>query len=321
MSSLREAVKVMGAQAAYDEKAKTLLAYKPILANILVRSVEEFYGMEPSGVEKLIEGEPYVGCVSVEEGFTNTEEKHEENGILVRGLNTENKVNNEGVAFFDVLFYVNTPDGRRKIIINVEAQQKEPEAYDVEMRGIFYAAREISSQKERDFVGSKYNDIKKVYSIWICMNTKEQTLNHIHLANKNLLGVSRWKANYELLNVVIIRLTKELVDRTQENELHRLLGAIFLPSVDEEEKLAIMEEEYHMDVSDRIREEMQSMCNLSQGIFESGFEEGRKKDKEEYSRALKLLTEKDCDTVEKLVEQGISKETAEMVVEAMLALA
>lgn len=74
-----------------------------------------------------------------------------------------------------------------------------------------------------------------------------------------------------------------------------------------------MEDEYYMDVSDTIRKEMQSMCNLSQGIFENGVEE--------YSKALRLLKKEDCDTVEKLMGRGISKNTAEKVIEDMLALA
>lgn len=47
-------------------------------------------------------------------------------------------------------------------------------AYDAEMkniltrRGIYYAARLITSQKGTVFKNDDYNAIKKVYSIWIC---------------------------------------------------------------------------------------------------------------------------------------------------------
>lgn len=36
------------------------------------------------------------------------------------------------------------------------------------------------------------------------------------------------------------------------------------------EKLDIMEIEYHIPVDDRIREDVNTMCNLSQGILEKG---------------------------------------------------
>ena len=61
------------------------------------------------------------------------------------------------------------------------------------MNGRFLARRllsqkNISSQKERDFKNSDYNNIKEVYSIWVCMNTVQNCMNHIHLVNENILG-------------------------------------------------------------------------------------------------------------------------------------
>ena len=64
-------------------------------------------------------------------------------------------------AVEEFIFYVSLKAGRSKIIINVEAQRKEPAEYDILNRTIFYVSREISSQKNREFVNSNYNDIKK----------------------------------------------------------------------------------------------------------------------------------------------------------------
>ena len=58
-------------EAQYDATAKMLLAQKPFLANILAHTVKEFMGMDPLEVEGLIEGEPYVGTIPVDPGFTN----------------------------------------------------------------------------------------------------------------------------------------------------------------------------------------------------------------------------------------------------------
>ena len=44
-------------EAQYDAEAKLLLAQKPFLANILVRTVKDYMGLNPCDVEKLIEGE------------------------------------------------------------------------------------------------------------------------------------------------------------------------------------------------------------------------------------------------------------------------
>ena len=83
-----------GEEAQYDATAKLLLSQKPFLANIVVRTVKEFMGMDPKDVEKLIEGDPSVSEVPVDPGFTNT-------GISdsvrqLTGMNTEDNVRNEG---------------------------------------------------------------------------------------------------------------------------------------------------------------------------------------------------------------------------------
>lgn len=136
------------------------------MANILIHTVKEFTGMDARVVEEMIEGEPCVSTIPVDPGFTN--EGFTERPQQITGMNIENNVKDEGVVYFDIVFYVRTPDGLSKIIINIEAQKSEPTAYDVEMRALFYAAREVSSQLEREFSHQKYNDIKKVYSICFC---------------------------------------------------------------------------------------------------------------------------------------------------------
>lgn len=85
------------------------------------------------------------------------------------------------------------------------------------------------------FDSQNYNDIKKVYSIWICMNEKDNMLEKIYLTKNDIIGISRWKDMYEIVNVVIIRLAKTL-DLQTEHELHRFLGALFLPELSAEEK-------------------------------------------------------------------------------------
>lgn len=257
-------------EAQYDAEAKLLLAQKPFLANILVRTVKDYMGLNPCDVEKLIEGDPYISTIPVEPGFTNS--------VQIKGMNSENKVRNEGVAYFDILFYVRTSDGLSKVIINIEAQKSEPIDYDVEMRGLYYAIREVSSQLDREFDSQNYNDIKKVYSIWICMNEKDNMLEKIYLTKNDIIGISRWKDMYEIVNVVIIRLAKTL-DLQTEHELHRFLGALFLPELSAEEKNDMLENEFNIKMESDRKELVKSMCNLSQGIKEQGIEQGRREER------------------------------------------
>jgi hypothetical protein len=94
-TEITNAVKATDDKAQYDERAKRLLSQKHILAHILVKTVEEFKGMNPKDVVQYIEGEPKVGIVPLEPGLTNNDETSED-GERVVGFNTENSEINEG---------------------------------------------------------------------------------------------------------------------------------------------------------------------------------------------------------------------------------
>lgn len=296
MADIKAILNEVSAEAQYDENAKWLVSQKSFLANILIRTVSEFEGMNPKEVEKLIEGEPSIGKTPVEEGFTNT--RLENGKVVITGMNTERKVRNEGVTYYDVLFYVRTGRKLAKIIVNIELQKNEPVAYDMEMRGIFYAAREISSQLGREFQSQRYNDIKKVYSIWICMNTGQNSLNKISLKNDNLIGQSSWKERYDILNVVTIRLGRGLDDK-KEHELHRLLGAVFQQHVPQRVRENILEREFGIELAQNGRERLQNMCNLGEGIREVALEEGKALGIIETCMKLQMS---EADVIEKLKE-------------------
>ena len=272
-TDLKSAVMATDRDAQYDNSAKRLIAHKIILARILVKTVEEFKGMDPLEVAALIEGLPYISAVPVEPGLTNA--VHFQNGQRLVGFNTENQELNEGLVRFDIVFYVRMKDGLSQIIINVEAQKDEPGEYEILNRAVFYVSRLISSQKERDFENSSYDDIKCVYSIWICMNMEENTMGHIHLTKEDLIGSYEWKGNLDLLNIIMIGLAKELPEHDETYELHRLLGALLSRELTVDEKLDIIGKEYDIPLEENFRKDMSTMCNLSQGVKEEGIAIGR----------------------------------------------
>ena len=272
-TELKSAVMATDRDAQYDNSAKRLIAHKIILARILVKTVEEFKGMDPLEVAALIEGLPYISAVPVEPGLTNA--VHFQNGQRLVGFNTENQELNEGLVRFDIVFYVRMKDGLSQIIINVEAQKDEPGEYEILNRAVFYVSRLISSQKEKDFENSSYDDIKCVYSIWICMNMEENTMSHIHLTKGDLIGSYEWKGNLDLLNIIMIGLAKELPEHDETYELHRLLGALLSRELTVDEKLDIIGKEYDIPLEENFRKDMSTMCNLSQGVKEEGIAIGR----------------------------------------------
>ena len=277
-TELKNAVEATDRDAQYDESAKRLLGQKSILAHILVKTVDEFKGMNPRDVVSYIEGTPYISTVPVEPGLTNM--VVECDGERVVGFNSENQERNEGLIRFDIVFYVRMKDGLSQIIVNVEAQKSDPEGYDILNRAIFYVCRLISSQKQRDFVNSNYDDIKRVYSIWVCMNMDENSMNHIHLTNDQVLGNCEWKGKLDLINIVMIGLAKELPPHDENYELHRLLGALLSKELTIDEKLNIIGTEYDIPMEEDFRKDVSVMCNLSQGIKEDGIEIGKEIGKE-----------------------------------------
>ena len=276
ITELRQTLTKTEKEAQYDAAAKCLLGEKVILAHILIRTIDEFKGMTADEVVLLIEGEPYIGQVPVEPGATNR--KIEYGSTRITGMNTENAEMNEGTTFFDIIFYVRMRNGRSKIIINVEAQRKEPDKYRIINRAIFYVGRMISSQKEREFTGMNYDDIEPVYSIWICMNMQENSMCHIHLVQDDLIDAKQWKGDLDIPNIIMIGLGKEIPEQDEKYELHRLLGTLLSEKLSAEEKLQRVSTEYDIPVKGtNVEKEVSIMCNLSQGIKEESEAKGEEK--------------------------------------------
>ena len=280
-TEIANAVNAAGDKAQYDTRVKRLLAQKSILAHILVKTVDEFKGMKPEDVVKYIEGEPSISVVPVEPGLANME-KTDATGQRIVGLNTENAEINEGLVRFDIIFYVRMKNGLSQIIVNIEAQKDEPTEYKILNRAIFYVSRLISSQKERDFVNTNYDDIKQVFSIWICMNMDDNSLSHIHLTKDEMLKPCNWKGNLDLLNIVLIGITNEIPEHDEKYEMHRLIGALLSSELKEQEKLDIIEHEYNIPTSKEFREDVRIMCNLSTGIEERATERATEKTSEKF---------------------------------------
>ena len=306
-TEIANAVNAAGDKAQYDTRVKRLLAQKSILAHILVKTVVEFQGMKPEDVVTYIEGEPSISVVPVEPGLANME-KTDATGQRIVGLNTENAEINEGLVRFDIIFYVRMPsvddtkNGLSQIIVNIEAQKDEPTEYKILNRAIFYVSRLISSQKERDFVNTNYDDIKQVFSIWICMNMDDNSLSHIHLTKDEMLKPCTWKGNLDLLNIVLIGITNEIPEHDEKYEMHRLIGALLSSELKEQEKLDIIEHEYNIPISQEFREDVRIMCNLSTGIEERATERATKKATEKTSEKFILNMYKKGYTLDQIAD-------------------
>ena len=159
------------------------------------------------------------------------------------------------------------------ILVNIEAQKDEPSSYYIQNRAVFYACRMVSSQKERDFTGMNFNDIKKVYTIWICMNQKENSLNYLHLTNEKLMGKTAIEKAGDLIHIILLGLAKNLPLYTEKNKLHRLLGALFTNELTADEKISIIESEYNIEAKNELRKDVRKVSGLGESLVESAAEE------------------------------------------------
>ena len=75
----------------------------------------------------------------------------------------------------------------------------------------------------------------------------------------------------------MIGLSEELPGPEEGYELHRLLGALLSQKLTVEEKLTIMETEYHIPVEKNLRKDVNVMCNLGEGIEEKAIAIGEAK--------------------------------------------
>ncbi len=125
-----------------------------------------------------------------------------------------------------------------------------------------------------EFAKSNYDDIKKVYSIWICMDAPDEksAINVYDMQERHLLHITKAeKSHYDLLSIIMIYLGAD----NSSNDLIRFLNLLFRDTAKSAaEKKKILESEFKLDISSDMEKEMNTMCNLSEGIFEQGIEQG-----------------------------------------------
>lgn len=82
-TELKNALKATDQEAQYDASAKRLLGQKSILAHILVKTVDEFKGMNPRDIVSDIVGTPAISVVPIEPGLTMLPESRTDRGLFV----------------------------------------------------------------------------------------------------------------------------------------------------------------------------------------------------------------------------------------------
>ena len=191
----------------YDARCKRVLSNRMVLAHLLRATMDEFAGIEAEEIAaRYIEGVP----------------GKEMDSPRIQGLRNERDNPNRNSNFYDVIFYALKPGTGETIpiIINVEAQGDTSPGYDLANRGVFYLGCMIADQKDTVFQNDRYDDLRKVCSIWICTDPPKDRADAIEcytLDQHVILGTPRPHC-IDKLRLVIVYLSREADKNIAKND-------------------------------------------------------------------------------------------------------
>lgn len=251
----------------FDCACKKLLSEKIILAWIMKSTMSEYKDCNVEEIAcKYIIGTPQIGTAAVEPDTSNLS--------LIGNTGVEDVTVTEGTVTFDIKFAALLPGKNDAIglIINIEAQNDFYPGYPIPKRGIYYCSRMISSQYGTEFTHSHYENIKKVYSVWICVNPpkyRENTITEYCITENNVVGrVKEKKDNYDLMSLIMICLGKS--DTTQKGSILELLNTLLSTTTDAITKKEILTEQFNIPMTQSFEGSVDNMCNLSEGVWQEG---------------------------------------------------
>ena len=79
-------------------------------------------------------------------------------------------------------------------------------------------------------------------------------------------------SNYDLLTVVMIYTANDFMDL--QNDVIKMLSVLLSRNLDAKERMSILEDSFDIAMTEKVKQEVDEMCNLSQGVGEDGRVEG-----------------------------------------------
>ena len=241
-----------------DNVIKMLFTHKQIVAIMLRECLPEFNGVPLNFItEKCLDGL--------------------EDADYLIGDKTHG---NAGIDM-DICIHARLPkdmDSQVGVIINIEVQQNFHPGYDIIKRGIYYGCSLIAMEKETVFADSDYDNLKKVYSIWICLDVPLDKANTIirygmaELCPTDVThGVHRIGAPYDLLEVMMVCLNDKY-ENGGEGVID-MLRTLFSQRLSKEEKQKLLKEKYSITFT----QEKQMKFNYYEYVKETNLKIGEEK--------------------------------------------
>ena len=177
----------------------------------------------------------------------------------------------------------------------------------------------ISAQYGTEFTNAHYEKIKKVYSIFICMNppkNRKNTISKYSIKEDNVVGTTKEeKENYDLLTAIMLCLGDP--EEKMDSKILRLLEVLLSSKRAVEEKKQILENEYNIKMTETLESEVSQMCNLSDGVERQGIEKGLKQGLQtaRYNAVKNLMKNLNLTCEQAIKALGISEEEWEDIKE------
>lgn len=273
-TTISETLRMADMKTSYDEACKLLLSEKMVLAWIMKSCLREYQDCDVREIaEKYIEGKPEVSSHQKEENETNVTSR-------IYGMKNEDVTLTERKVFFDIRFYAVAPVSNQQIrlIINVEAQNDFYPGYSLVKRSIYYCSRMITAQYGTEFMNDDYRNLKKVYSVWVCMNPPKYRANSItcyQMGEENFIGNAKEKTeNYDLLSSIMIYLGQP--NGKNYSGVIKMLDMLLTSKEGQKKRRQVLENDFGIRMTQEMERAVASMCNLSDEIERKGIEKGRK---------------------------------------------
>ena len=149
----------------------------------------------------------------------------------------------------------------------------------------------ISAQLSTEFTNHsadqvKYGNLKKVYSIWICLETSDNKSNTIERYRLHREIFPAEKKNqpiprFDLLEVVIVNISDTYDTQSTESVAIRLLTDLLNEEIDVRKKIDLLQEEYKIKTTVEFEKEVDDMTIFAANYIKRGLEQGLEQGREQ----------------------------------------
>ena len=107
-----------------------------------------------------------------------------------------------------------------------------------------------------------------LYQVWRSF-ALQNTINIYSVKEDSFIGEHTEPVNnYDLLTVVMIYTAKDFMDL--QDDVIKMLSVLLSRNLDAQERMNILEDSFGIAITEKVKQEVDEMCNLSKGIREEG---------------------------------------------------